>query len=141
MAYLKRTDIKPPNSVEEYHRLMQEDIEELCLDPLSRKLKQDVCKKVSCPLCGENDFQPAYQKSGFTFGRCPRCDFFYVNPRPTSETIARYYRESKASRFFQERLIGPTVQIRVDRIVKPRVEWLNRVCLAKGSLLDVGCSL
>ena len=141
MAYLKRSDVKPRDSAEQYYALMREDIERFFLNAQTGELKPNTCQKVPCPLCGENDFEAVYQKTGFTYGRCPRCAFFYVNPRPIPEAIERYYRESKASRFFQENIIAPTIQTRIERIFRPRLEWLNELCPSKGKLLDIGCSV
>ena len=141
MAYLKRMDIKQGDSVDQYHALMREDIARFFLDPQTGELNPDACQDVPCPLCGGEDFEAVYQKAGFTLGHCIRCRFFYVNPRPTPEAIEAYYRESKASQFFQENIIAPTIHTRIERIFKPRLARLNQLYPAKGKLLDIGCSL
>jgi 2-polyprenyl-3-methyl-5-hydroxy-6-metoxy-1,4-benzoquinol methylase len=141
MKYMKRADIKVGDSVERYHALMQEDISKFFLEPQTGELNPEVCQKVPCPLCGEDRFEEVYQKASFTYGRCPKCSFFYVNPRPITSALEHYYRESKASQFFQENIITPTIQTRVNRIFKPRLAWLNQIYPSKGKLLDIGCSL
>lgn len=141
MAYLRRAQIKPGDSVEQYLALVREDISQFFLDPQTGELNPEVCQKVPCPLCGEERFEEVYQKESFTYGRCPKCSFFYINPRPIPSVLERYCRESRAGKFFQEKIIAPTIQTRANRIFMPRLAWLNQIYPSKGKLLDIGCSL
>lgn len=141
MGYLKRAEIKTEATVDQFYALVEEDIKNLFLDEDKKQLKEASCQRIACPVCGSEKFDKVYEKRWFTYGRCAGCQFFYVNPRPTHEAIVNYYGKAKANRFFQEKIIEPTIDVRLERIFKPRLELLNQIYPQKGKLLDVGCSI
>jgi 2-polyprenyl-3-methyl-5-hydroxy-6-metoxy-1,4-benzoquinol methylase len=104
---------------------------------------------VPCNLCGaedaallnrERDLQ--YHIEGtFDLVRCCRCGLMYVNPRPTTEEMARFYppdyrphRARETRRFSFERLDERFGSDRRCRAV------LARLPTKRGRVLDVGCS-
>jgi SAM-dependent methyltransferase len=101
---------------------------------------------ISCPLCGsadEDEFLRALGDDGheYRLGQCRRCEFVFLNPRPTAATIGLLYppdyspykppkrRPSGLLRRCRDALIGRGERALSDRIpLKPG-----------GVLLDYGC--
>lgn len=46
-----------------------------------------------CPMCGEERHRTLCVKNGFTFVRCAGCGLARVDPPPSPEALAAYYRE------------------------------------------------
>ncbi len=130
---IKRVDLKPVGAVERYNVLLQADIDNL-------KLHEKDMDYVSCPVCGVKETRLIGKKYNFKLVSCKSCSFTYINPRPSPESMEFYYAKSKASAFFQTNIIGPTEHIRINKIVKPRLEYLNSIFPKKGKWLDIGCS-
>ena len=47
--------------------------------------------RVTCPICGGQNFEPLRRLNGYRIVRCLSCRFATVNPRPTEEAILRAY--------------------------------------------------
>lgn len=54
-------------------------------------------EQINCNLCGENTYHLVYEindfylKEIFNLVQCKNCGLIYINPRPTSEEIDKYY--------------------------------------------------
>ena len=46
---------------------------------------------VVCPCCGMNALKPFFKKFGFNHSKCWNCDFVFLNPYPSDETLAKMY--------------------------------------------------
>lgn len=57
-------------------------------------------QSVVCPLCGEDNAQPLWQKNDATYVRCSACSLVYENPRLSEEELVEFY--SKKSYFIKE---------------------------------------
>src|SRR3990167_4666079 len=49
-----------------------------------------------CAVCGEpvQSSRPAASFFQFTYFNCPRCDHYFVNPRPKPEALAEFYKSN-----------------------------------------------
>ena len=130
---LERYKLKPEGAVERYHELLKEDIDKFTLNTSG-------AEEIECFVCGSKEYSLRYKKFGFDVVNCSECSMVYVNPRPNNEHLIKYYTESLASAYFQEYIIAPTQEYRIDRIVKPRLNYLLNKIPGKGKWLDVGCS-
>ena len=130
---IKRVDLKPVGAVEKYNVLLQKDIDNL-------KLHEKNMDDVSCPVCNSRESNLVGEKYNFKLVSCSSCSFTFINPRPSPDSMEFYYANSKASAFFQTNIIGPTEHVRIEKIVKPRLNYLNDTFPNKGKWLDIGCS-
>jgi SAM-dependent methyltransferase len=107
-------------------------------------------ERVACDLCGSTDASVLYaltdtahgQPGEFELQRCRACGLMYLSPRPTPDTIARYYPEDYAP-------FRPPIEDESFALMR----WMRRRKLSRrrtlveryagrrqGRLLDVGCA-
>ena len=90
-------------------------------------------ENVKCPICREAGRIPLHQEEPFQMVRCPSCQFIYLNPRPTIESLLRFYQhylpEEGSSIRAWHRMMKP--------VFKRAANLLSRY-KGKGQLLDVG---
>jgi 2-polyprenyl-3-methyl-5-hydroxy-6-metoxy-1,4-benzoquinol methylase len=100
-----------------------------------------------CPICGSEDHKlflscRDYTVSGEEFGirQCIRCNFKFTSPRPTEETIGRYYQsEAYISHSGSSKGIVNKLYHAVRRkTLADKVSLISQLH-PKGSLLDIGC--
>ena len=132
-SVLKRYKLKPEGTVEKYRSLIEKDIENFLLN-------NDEMEIVSCFVCNSIDNRLLYKKLGFRIVECQECGMVFVNPRPSTEKLQRYYARSLASAYFQENIIEPTQNYRMEKIVGPRLSYLTQKVKDTGNWLDIGCS-
>jgi SAM-dependent methyltransferase len=98
---------------------------------------------VLCPLCGK-DRGTEYLKvpdslgitrETFTLVRCGECGMVYLNPRPSSDEMSRFYPQGYC---WQEKAGGLTGLYR-NLILKAEVGLFSRRLPKPGRMLDVGC--
>ena len=44
-------------------------------------------EEVNCPICEGSGGEPLHLEGSFQMVRCPSCQFIFLNPRPTSESL------------------------------------------------------
>lgn len=90
-------------------------------------------EKVKCPLCEESETLPLHQEDSFHMVRCPSCQFVYLNPRPTPESLLRFYQhylpEEESSIRAWQKMMQPVFQRAAHLLLQHQGE---------GRLLDVG---
>ncbi len=88
---------------------------------------------IDCPLCGGPESFPLHQEGSFQMVRCSSCQFIYLNPRPTSEFLLRFYQdylpENGSSIKAWQRMMEPVFKKAANLIQQYK---------EKGELLDVG---
>jgi len=135
-----REALKPNDSIERYRSLVLGDISRFLSYAKFQEVKQ-------CPCCGSLKIDFAFSKNEFLFSKCNECQFIFVNPIPSEDSLRNYYRTSQASQYFQTHIIRPTTEKRIDTIIRPRAIWLKEsVEKFIGSektvaILDIGCSV
>jgi SAM-dependent methyltransferase len=88
---------------------------------------------VHCPICEASQGIPLHREGTFQMVRCPSCQFIYLNPRPTEESLFQFYQrylpEEGSSIESWQKMMGPVFQRAMGEILRHRAE---------GKLLDVG---
>jgi SAM-dependent methyltransferase len=90
-------------------------------------------EEVNCPICEESERNLLHQEGSFQMVRCPSCQFIYLNPRPTNESLLRFYQH-----YLPEE--GSSIQAwqKMMRPVFKRSARLVQQYKGKGRFLDVG---
>ncbi len=90
-------------------------------------------EEINCPLCEESKGNPLYQEGSFQMVKCPSCQFIYLNPRPTHESLLHFYQQ-----YLPEEESSIEVWQKMMRPVFNRAAHLLSQIKGKGQLLDVG---
>jgi SAM-dependent methyltransferase len=132
---MKVSDIRPAEL-----RRLQEQAYARDLERLRKRLPEFV--RVACPACAADEPQPAFEKYGFSFQRCPACRTLYMSPRPTPKVMAGYYGNSENYRFWAEHIFPASEANRREKIHRPVLDYLVRACerygVARVELVEVG---
>jgi 2-polyprenyl-3-methyl-5-hydroxy-6-metoxy-1,4-benzoquinol methylase len=107
-------------------------------------------EEVACNLCGSTGGALLYRvrdtlydlPGEFTLRRCRQCDLIYLSPRPTEQSILRYYPERYSSyhRPVEDERF-PLMRWMRRRKLKTRRRALERHAGTRpGRILDVGCA-
>jgi 2-polyprenyl-3-methyl-5-hydroxy-6-metoxy-1,4-benzoquinol methylase len=91
---------------------------------------------VSCDLCGQDDPTPIVMKNGFQVVQCRGCALVFVSPRPKFSALKAIYDTD----MFLENQVERAGDESWRPLAEERVELINKLHPARGSLLDVGCS-
>jgi SAM-dependent methyltransferase len=90
-------------------------------------------EEVNCPICEEAGGNPLHLEGSFQMVQCPSCQFIFLNPRPTMDSLIRFYQkylpEEGASIESWEKMMKPVF----DRAANLLNQYRRR-----GRLLDVG---
>ncbi len=90
-------------------------------------------EEVDCPICEGSRGDPLYLEGFFQMVRCPSCQFIFLNPRPTADSLFRFYQkylpEERASIESWEKMMRPIFH-RAGNLLKQYGK--------RGRLLDVG---
>tara|TARA_R110001592_G_scaffold45060_5_gene144330 strand:+ start:1620 stop:2645 length:1026 start_codon:yes stop_codon:yes gene_type:complete len=121
---LHDADIRPPELLSELVRLSERDA------TLYFGAAESL-QSVPCPACDTSKNHCAFTKNGFDYARCAQCTSLFVNPRPRTEDLARYYKESEASHF-------RTAQFGEETASQRRVHLLRSLASWMGQLVDLG---
>jgi len=97
-----------------------------------------VLEEVNCSLCGANNASPCIEscairqggKKLYSLARCKNCDFVFLNPRPTKESILAYYRSTDREKSHNKLTLHEKFYYSFFRSIPGK---------RKGKLLDVGC--
>lgn len=110
-------EVKPQAMLDEYRQLLAEEVKTWFSDP--HRLS-----KCTCPGCQSDRSSVAFEKFGFIYQHCVQCKSLYVSPRPSEEALVDFYRNSKSSHFWQERILKETKETRRTKLFKPRAQWV-----------------
>jgi 2-polyprenyl-3-methyl-5-hydroxy-6-metoxy-1,4-benzoquinol methylase len=90
-------------------------------------------EEIPCPICEESRRDPLHLEGSFQMVRCPSCQFIFLNPRPTIESLHYFYQqylpEEESSIESWEKMMKPVFH---------RAGNLLKQYRRKGRLLDVG---
>ena len=90
-------------------------------------------EEVNCPICEKSRGDPLHLEGSFQMVRCSSCQFIFLNPRPTMESLHQFYQqylpEEEASIESWEKMMKPVFHRATD---------LLRQYRRNGRLLDVG---
>ncbi len=117
---LHDADIRPPALLNEFKRLSLRDAAHFLGDP-------STWHPVPCTACGQDAPTPAFVKEGFPYTQCGHCDSLYVNPRPRTDAVTRYYAESEASRYRVAQFSEASAPQRRIHLARSRASWIAQV--------------
>lgn len=90
-------------------------------------------EEIPCPICNESGSNPLHQEGSFQMVRCPSCQFIYLNPRPTNESLFHLYQhylpEEGSSIEAWQKMMQPVFK---------RAALVLQQYRERGRLLDVG---
>lgn len=93
--------------------------------------------QVRCPICASESDLPLVFVNGFRIARCSSCEFVFVNPRPTEETLSKIYsRHDKGPHDSLEETHEPT-ELEAP-ILLSIVRQIHKY-VPSGRLLEIGC--
>lgn len=118
---MKEEEIRSPELLEEHEKLYLKD-----MDSLASKIKDFV--RTTCPACNSDEYCKEFDKFGFNFDRCKKCNTLFVNPRASVETLHDYYNTSKYYRFWADKLFPASEEARRKKIFAPRVDKIIELC-------------
>lgn len=100
--------------------------------------------QVECPACGAEIGAHEFDKYGFRFERCCRCDTVYMNPRATPEILSEFYSHSVLYQYWNDHIFPASRAARMKRIFRPRVARILELCKHWGVqpnvLIEVGAA-
>jgi 2-polyprenyl-3-methyl-5-hydroxy-6-metoxy-1,4-benzoquinol methylase len=101
-----------------------------------------------CPICGKEEFKNflvvndnAVSKESFVIVECENCTLKFTNPRPSVESIGKYYESEEyiSHSNIKTGIINRAYHVVRSITTKQKVELINRYSPAKGAILDYGC--
>ncbi|WP_187263435.1 class I SAM-dependent methyltransferase [Pontibacter beigongshangensis] len=101
-----------------------------------------------CPVCGKQEFKNflvvtdnAVSKESFVIVECENCTFKFTNPRPSEESIGKYYESEEyiSHSDIKTGIINRAYHVVRSITTRQKVDLINRYASAKGSILDYGC--
>jgi hypothetical protein len=110
-------EVKPHALLDEYRRLLEEDVAERLVEG-GNLVPRD------CPGCGKTKGTEAFTRSQLMYLYCDNCRSIYLSPCPVEGDLADFYRNSKSSLFWREKLLPATREVRRVKLFQPRVQWL-----------------
>lgn len=135
MATLTEQEIRPKELMDQQRAMAMTDLGRM----LSRYSE---FVQVDCPACGSAAKHFKYEKNGIRYDECEACETFYVNPRPSSEVLDWFYRDSPNYAYWNDVIFPASEAARREKIFKPRVDNVLAMCakynVPTGSLLEVG---
>jgi len=94
------------------------------------------CSNLPCDLCGTVEAKLITVSNGFNLVECKNCGFVYINPRPPKEILRNFYKE-----YFSEESDDIDAWRREFQSLYLQIkDEINKMCEAKGRILDIGCS-
>jgi len=130
---MKEEDIRKRGSFNRYLELVQEDVRRLMNDRSS-------FVAVACPACQGQVHDAQFVKNGFSYVLCRDCGTLFASPRPASEALCAFYKDSRSSRFWVDEFFKPVAEVRRAKIFRPRAEYIrDRLpSLSNGVIGDIG---
>jgi 2-polyprenyl-3-methyl-5-hydroxy-6-metoxy-1,4-benzoquinol methylase len=137
----KEKDIRPKATEKLVAKLRLKDIKTNFLDNRGNIIN-NYFLEVGCPSCGRKNNPEEFMKEKFSFKRCKCCNTLYVSPRPTVYRLLKYYKYSKSIKFFTKEILEKTINVRKEKIFKPRAEkvifYTKKLNTEKEQLIEIG---
>ena len=132
---MKENDIRPQYLMKENARLRAEDRQ------IVLKYRENFVE-VPCPACESDNYQVEFERDGFIFVKCNKCETVFINLRPTKELLKTYYATGKAWNHYNEKIFPESENARRSKIIAPRARMVLDSCkkfaFETRVLVDVG---
>jgi 2-polyprenyl-3-methyl-5-hydroxy-6-metoxy-1,4-benzoquinol methylase len=102
---------------------------------------------VACPICGEKDFKKFIDtvdytttRESFTIQRCDHCTLLLTNPRPSKDSIGKYYRSDQyiSHTGGTNNIVDQAYRTVRNITLQSKLNLVNKY-QSKFNLLDYGC--
>jgi hypothetical protein len=127
-------EVKPHAMLDEYRELLAGDVAE-------RLATVEQLTECLCPGCRSSESRLAFAKYGLDYLECTACRSVYVSPRPSEDALVDFYRNSRAARFWREKILPETREVRREKLFRPRAQWLLDVVDEYRSETDSGIAV
>jgi len=114
---ISELEIKPHSEVSEWRQLVESEI-----DTLSEHRSSWI--NVPCPCCSGDLASAAFTRIGIDYVECSSCGTVYAPERPGEDTLRYWYRDSAAARFWRKQILVASHDMRHQKIVLPRAQWV-----------------
>jgi SAM-dependent methyltransferase len=133
---MKEEEIRSRSAHNRYLELIAEDVQTIFAD-------SSQFTKIDCPACRSKNYQPQFEKTGFTLVLCQDCGTLFVNPRPPSRLLNDFYTRSRSASFFVHDFFQPVAEARREKIFRPRAEYIKDTLpqKSKGLIGDIGAGV
>ena len=130
---MKEEEIRKRDVLNRYLDLVQEDSIGLFHD-------RSAFMKIDCPACGNAEPVSQFDKMGFSYVQCGKCETLFVSPRPAYKDLMRIYVDSPSTRFWVNDFFLPMAEARREKIFRPRAEFIAESFpdIRSGRLADIG---
>ena len=115
---MKEEEIRPKKVFDEYLRLGELDA--------TKFFASSVRQSVLCPACHSKGIY-SFDKHGFSYEECPKCQTLFVSPRPPLEDFFRYYQESDSANYFATTFYKETAEARREMLWRPKAKMVDDV--------------
>ena len=131
---MKEKDIRDSKKLSKYQKLVDCDFKKI----LNKKkyLKKINLNKICC-----NNYYPYIKKNNITYYRCNKTGSFFANPRLNDKGMQYLYQQSESADFWYKYFFLPYKKKRIDKIIKPRVNFIVKKIRRKKNIkkvLDIG---
>lgn len=111
----------------------------IIFDYNNKKVRDEFCEYINCPVCNSSKQTTAFTKDWFNFSKCSACGMIYVNPRLNDKATYQFY-NSEWTRIYNEKKFGTNTNSSEvdDKINYSNLRLINEYKLGKGALLEVG---
>ena len=114
---MKESDIRPENIYNEYKHLLSKDIKKYFPDP-------SLLIRVDCPGCTGKDSESVFNKMGFEYRVCNKCNSLFVSPRPSEEELRFFYKNSRSGLYQRKVFLRNTLESRSVKVSSYRIQWI-----------------
>ena len=133
---MKEFEIRPQQLFDTYLEISKKDIDIFFSE-------HDRFESIACPACLSTEMELSFIKYGFSYQTCTKCGSLFVSPRPTSEMINDFYKQSASSKFWAEQFFPRTAEARREMIFKLRAQVIGDIVSKYNahkpvSIIDVG---
>ena len=114
---IKESEIRPNHMIKRMNKFRKEDM---------KKFKSNSFLTITCPACNSKNYNSIFKKSKFNFVECKKCFTVFVNPRPSAESLERYYSSSKCMNYWAK-IYEKTEKTRIKSIFQPRLTLVKKI--------------
>ncbi|MCL2226750.1 MAG: class I SAM-dependent methyltransferase [Oscillospiraceae bacterium] len=129
---MKEEEIRKRDVLDKYLSMVHEDSH--------RIFKTEMFETTTCPACFSSATHFEFEKLGFSYCSCDKCQTLFVNPRPTLDSLEEFYSNSPSTNFWVEEFFLPVAEVRREKIFKPRAQFVSKQfpTMDKAKIGDIG---
>lgn len=131
---MKEEEIRPKNLLDRYLELSLQD---------ARLMDRQKFVAIDCPGCRSPQFRSKFSKNDFEYRQCDRCGSVFCSPRPTQETLLKFYESGDSSGYWANVFFPAVAEARREKLFRKKAGRIAEILSKKGlpdslSICDVG---